>query len=86
MRSRAVFTSTGKALTAEFAIKPDVRANAVAELPPDMPAAPIAFLGGEQDHYMVTDGGLKGQRGYFGRDASGRITTVDMAGRVFTRT
>jgi CubicO group peptidase (beta-lactamase class C family) len=82
---RAVFTNTGKALTAEFAIKPDVRANAAAELPPDMPAAPIAFLRGEHDHYMVTDGGLKGQRGYFSRDASGRITTVDMAGRVFTR-
>ena len=34
---------------------------------------------------MVTDGGLKGQRGYFGRDATGRVVTVDMAGRVFTR-
>jgi CubicO group peptidase (beta-lactamase class C family) len=83
---RATFTNSGKALTAEFAIKPGVRANATTELPPDMPAAPVALLHGEQDHYMVTDGGLKGQRGHFSRDASGRITTVEMAGRVFTRT
>lgn len=83
---RATFINTGKALTAEFAIKPDVRANATTELPPDMPAAPVALLRGEQDHYIVTDGGLKGQRGYFSRDASGKITSVDMAGRVFTRT
>ena len=56
---RAVITNTGRALTAEFAIKPDIRANAAAELPPDIPAAPIAFLRGEHDHYMVTDGGLE---------------------------
>jgi len=62
-----------------------VRANATAELPPDMPAAPIALIRGEQDHYMVTDGGLKGQRGYFSRDASGKVTSVDMVGRVFSR-
>jgi CubicO group peptidase (beta-lactamase class C family) len=82
---RAVIVSTGKELTAEFAIKADVRANATTEPPPDMPAAPIALIRGDQDHYMVTDGGLKGQRGYFGRDAAGRVATVDMAGRLFTR-
>jgi CubicO group peptidase (beta-lactamase class C family) len=81
----ATFTSTGKALTAEFAIKPGIRASATTELPPDMPAAPIALLHGEQDQYMVTGGGLKGQRGYFSRDKSDRIITVTMAGRVFTR-
>lgn len=82
---RAVFTNTGKALTAEFAIKAAVRANATSELPPDMPAAPIALIHGEQDHYLVTGGGLTGQRGYFSRDTSGRVTTVDVAGRVFFR-
>jgi len=83
---RATFTNTGKALTAEFAIKPEVRASATTELPPDMPAATVDLLRGEDDHYVVTDGGLKGQRGYFSRDASGKIITVDIAGRVFTRT
>jgi CubicO group peptidase (beta-lactamase class C family) len=82
---RAVIVSTGKKLTAEFAIKADVRANAATDPPPDLPAAPIALIRGDQDHYMVTDGGLKGQRGYFGRDAAGRVATVDMAGRLFTR-
>jgi len=60
---QAVFSNTGQALTAAFAIKPAVRANATTELPPDMPAAPIALIRGEQDHYLVTGGGLKGQRG-----------------------
>lgn len=82
---RAVIVSTGKELTAEFAIKADVRANAATDPPPDMPAAPIALVRGDLDHFMVTDGGLKGQRGYFGRDAAGRVATVDMAGRLFTR-
>jgi CubicO group peptidase (beta-lactamase class C family) len=82
---QAVFSNTGKALTAAFGIKPAVRANATAELPPDMPAAPIALIRGEPDHYMITDGGLKGQRGYFSRDPSGKVTSVDMAGRVFSR-
>jgi CubicO group peptidase (beta-lactamase class C family) len=82
---RAVIANTGKGLTAEFAIKPEIRANATTELPPDMPAAPIALLRDDQDHYMVTGGGLKGQRGYFDRNAASRVVTVDMAGRVFTR-
>ena len=82
---QAVFANTGQALTAAFAIKPAVRANATTELPPDLPAAPIALIQGEPDHYMITDGGLKGQRGYFSRDASGKVTSVDMAGRVFSR-
>ena len=82
---RTVITNTGKGLTAEFAIKPEIRAHATTELPPDMPAAPIALLREDQDHYMVTGGGLKGQRGYFDRNESGRVVTVDMAGRVFTR-
>jgi hypothetical protein len=50
-----------------------------------MPAAPIALIRGEHDHYMVTGGGLKGQRGYFSRDSAGQVTSVDMAGRVFFR-
>ena len=83
---RATFTNTGKALTAEFAIKPEVRSQASTELPPDLPAAPVRLLRGQVDHYLVTDGGLKGQRGHFTRDDAGRIIAVDMAGRVFTRT
>ena len=53
---RAVIANTGKELTAEFAIKPEIRTNATTELPPDMPAAPIALFRDDQDHYMVTGG------------------------------
>ena len=35
--------------------------------------------------YVITDGGLKGARGFFTRDKSGVIIGVDLAGRVFNR-
>ena len=47
----------------------------------------VAFglLSGEGDEYIVSDGAMKGQRGFFTRDADGRVTGVDLAGRLFTR-
>ncbi|MEV5955776.1 hypothetical protein AB0M11_18715 [Streptomyces sp. NPDC051987] len=35
--------------------------------------------------YIVTEGGLTGQRGYFCRDADGAVVGVDLAGRLFKR-
>ncbi|MDQ6874290.1 MAG: serine hydrolase, partial [Actinomycetota bacterium] len=75
----------GARLTLEVGIKPEIRAAADTELPPDYAPAGIGLLPGEADEYIVTSGGLKGQRGYFTRDASGAVVGVDLAGRIFSR-
>ncbi|MDQ0585612.1 serine hydrolase domain-containing protein [Streptomyces rishiriensis] len=75
--------STG--LTLAVGIKPEIREASDEEMPPDYPAADIGFLPGDGDEYIVTEGGLKGQRGYFSRDENGAITGVDLAGRLFSR-
>ncbi|HTJ37621.1 MAG TPA: serine hydrolase domain-containing protein [Dactylosporangium sp.] len=73
----------GAGLTLDVRIRPQIRAAAKTELPADHEPAPIGLLAG--DDYVVTAGGLKGQRGFFTRDASGAVTGVDLAGRLFTR-
>ncbi|MET8312163.1 hypothetical protein [Micromonospora sp. NPDC005173] len=75
----------GTGLTVECGIKPEIRAATDTELPPDLPPADLGLLPGEADKYIVTSGGLKGQRGFFARDESGAITGADLAGRLFTR-
>ncbi|WP_151770769.1 serine hydrolase domain-containing protein [Streptomyces abyssomicinicus] len=75
----------GTRLTLAVGIKPEIREASDEEMPPDHPAAPIGFLPGDGDEYIVTDGGLTGQRGYFSRDADGAVTGVDLAGRLFSR-
>lgn len=78
-------TTDGSRLTLAVGIKPELRAASDVEMPPDYPAAAIGFLPAE-DEYIVTEGGLTGQRGYFSRNPHGTITGVDLAGRLFTRT
>jgi CubicO group peptidase (beta-lactamase class C family) len=73
----------GTQLTLAVGIKPEIRAASDAEMPPDYPAAAIGFL--PNDEYIVTEGGLTGQRGYFSRSEDGTITGLDLAGRLFTR-
>jgi CubicO group peptidase (beta-lactamase class C family) len=73
-------------LTLEVGIKPEIRQASQAEMPPDYPPAAIGFLPGDGDEYILTEGGLKGQRGFFSRDDDSRIVGVDLAGRFFTRT
>lgn len=75
----------GARLTLGVGIKPEIREASDEEMPPDHPAAGIGFLPGDGDEYIVTEGGLEGQRGYFSRDADGAVTGVDIAGRLFKR-
>ena len=82
---RVTFGTDGAGLTVEFTIKPEIRAATDTELPPDMPPADLGLLPGDADEYIITSGGLKGQRGFFTRDQNGQITAADMAGRTFTR-
>ncbi|WP_067847977.1 serine hydrolase domain-containing protein [Nocardia lijiangensis] len=72
-------------LNLAVAVKPEVRAAMDGAMPPDYPAAAIGLLPGDGDEYIVTGGGLRGQLGYFSRDASGTIVGIDLAGRLFQR-
>ncbi len=72
-------------LTLEVRIKPEIRAAADTELPPDHAAADLGLLPGDADEYVITSGGLQGQRGFFTRDESGGVVGVDLAGRLFNR-
>lgn len=82
---RVTFRTDGAGLTVEFTIKPEIRAATETELPPDLPPADLGLLPGDPGEYIVTSGGLKGQRGFFTRDQDGRIAAADLAGRTFTR-
>ncbi len=72
-------------LTLEVGIKPEIRAASDSEMPPDYAPAAIGLLPGDGDEYILTEGGMKGQRGFFTRDVSGAVVGVDLAGRLFTR-
>ncbi len=72
-------------LTIACAIEPELRAASAAEMPADLPAAGLGLLPGDGDEFIVTAGGLQGQRGYFSRDRTDAITGVDLGGRLFTR-
>ncbi|MBL1074510.1 beta-lactamase family protein [Nocardia sp. 2] len=75
----------GARLTMAAGINADVRAASPVELPPDLPAAAMGLLPGAGDEFIVTEGGLKGSRGYFTRDDNDRIIGADLAGRLFLR-
>ena len=75
----------GAGLRLDVRIKPEIRAASDSEMPPDYPPAAIGLLPGDTDEYIVTEGGLKGLRGFFTRDASAAVVGVDIAGRLFSR-
>ena len=81
--NEAMTLTIGPDLTLDVRIRPEIRAAAKIELPADHAPAPIGLLGG--DAYIVTGGGLQGQRGFFTRDAAGTVCGVDLAGRLFRR-
>ena len=66
-------------------IKPELRAAADKEMPPDVPPADLGLLPGDGDDYIITSGGLAGQRGFFTRDDRNRVIGIDLAGRIFHR-
>ncbi|HEY2791759.1 MAG TPA: serine hydrolase domain-containing protein [Micromonosporaceae bacterium] len=70
--------------TIACAIKPEIRSATATELPPDLPPAPFGLI--SDDEYVVTGGGLDGQRGGLLRDAYGIVVRIDLAGRSFDRT
>lgn len=75
----------GARLTLAVDIKPEIRAAADKELPPGYPPAEIGLLPGDADEYILTGGGMRGQRGFFTRDEAGVVVGVDLAGRLFNR-
>lgn len=77
--------STGKKLTIAAGIKPEVRAASEKELPADYSPATMGLLPGDKDEFIVTAGGMKGQRGYFIRNEQGVITGLDIGGRAFAQ-
>jgi CubicO group peptidase (beta-lactamase class C family) len=80
-----IIDTDGATLTVECRIKPAIRAASEAELPPDLPPAGLGLLPGSGDDYIVTGGGLTGQRGFLTRDADRAIIGADLAGRLFNR-
>ena len=52
----------GAGLRLDVRIKPEIRATAKTEPPPDLAPADIGLLPGDTDRYIVTSGSLKGRR------------------------
>jgi hypothetical protein len=75
----------GAGLRLEVLMKPEIRAAADKELPPDHAPFEFGLLPGDADEYIITSGAFKGQRGLFTRDESGAVMGVDLAGRLFNR-
>jgi hypothetical protein len=75
----------GATLTIEAGIKPEIRGASVTEMPPDCPPADMGPLPGDKGEYLITSGGLKGQRAFFTRDTNGAVVGVDLGGRFFSQ-
>ncbi|GAA5191102.1 hypothetical protein GCM10023322_47710 [Rugosimonospora acidiphila] len=82
---RFVIATGETGMTLEVGIKPEIRAGLTNEAPPDYPPVALGLLPGGGDEYILIEGGMKGQRGFFTRDASGAVVGVDLAGRIATR-
>jgi CubicO group peptidase (beta-lactamase class C family) len=76
--------TVGTGLRMEVKMKPEIRAAATVAPPPDYPPFDFGLLPGDKDEYIITSGGLQGQRGFFTRDERGAVVGVDIAGRLFT--
>lgn len=67
-------------LVVRMSIKPEVLAE-LGEVNDNEEPVLIGLLAGESDQYVVTEGAMKGMRGYFTRDGAGRIDSVNLGGR-----
>jgi CubicO group peptidase (beta-lactamase class C family) len=81
----ATIATDGSRLRLEIRIKPEIRAAADKELPPDIEPSDLGLLPGDADEYVITSGALTGQRGFFTRDDRGTVVGVDLAGRFAKR-
>jgi hypothetical protein len=73
-------------LEAKVSVKPDTL-RAMREAGEDEPEQPPIRLGlvAGTDQYVVTEGPAAGMRGFFSRDASGRVDGVHLGGRLASR-
>jgi len=78
-------SADGLHLRLAAAMKPQIRAAAHGEAPPDHPPFNLGLLPGDGDEYVITDGALKGQRGFFTRAHDGSVAGVDLGGRLYQR-
>jgi len=80
----------GGGLLLKVSIKPEMLAQlreaGGQDADEEQPPIPIGLLPGGEDRYIVTDGPGKGMRGYFARDAAGRVSGIHAGGRMATRT
>jgi len=84
----AHITAEAGTLVLNVEIKPEMIKQIEEEMGevPEQPPFPLGMLGGEGDRYIITDGPGKGMKGYFLRDAEGRIEAVHVGGRLAMRT
>ena len=77
----------GSRLMVSVEIKPETKKQLMEEgiEEPEQPPIPLGLLPGPGDRYIVSDGPAKGMRGYFARDAEGKISAVHVGGRLATR-
>jgi len=71
-------------LIIDITIRPEVLEQ-LGEDAADEPPVPIGILPGDGDRYIVPDGPAKGMKGYFTRDASGKVDGIHLGGRYAQR-
>lgn len=74
----------GAGLLLDARTKPELL-EALGEDEEDEPPMPLGILDGEGDRYVVTDGPLKGMKGYFRRGAEGSVDALHVGGRLAVR-
>lgn len=82
-----VISVDGERLQAHVQVKPEMAA-VLAENGddiPEEPPLPLGIVAGDGDPFVVTGGPAEGMRGYFSRDAGGRIDGVHLGGRLAQR-
>jgi CubicO group peptidase (beta-lactamase class C family) len=67
-------------LVVRMSMKPEVLAE-LGEVNQDNEPLLLGLVADGQDQYVVTEGAMKGMRGYFTRDGSGRVDSVNLGGR-----
>jgi CubicO group peptidase (beta-lactamase class C family) len=77
----SVHAATGdRRLVLDLEVKPEVRAQVGDVDSYDDPIV-LGLISGPGDRYVVTEGVMKGMRGYFTRDGAGRIDSINLGGR-----